>query len=551
MKKRIFAKLALMLALCTLLSLVTACSPITSGRGQSGVSAGDSFGMLYSLDVSEHKDVTRFEKLDGISLPFSEKVGDRLYFYEYSEASDRTELSVYDLDREEIVFTLGEDGKVAYRAFENGCFALCSKGVCTVYDAEGHATALPYEIEDVYADISVHADILSVTAEEISYRLEKGGTLGAPFTLHLEARDDYTYQTDNYYYVFEEDSVTVYDRYLMPAYYYELPEEAVHGNVFYLTNDTLVVQYAYALPISEVDYDYMEGSSKYRLYTSLIPVLTGRPKAIETSYLFDSLFPTDGASKVLVESLSAIGLRTGSMAALATAREIVDAHLSDSKVYAVNASLGVIENLMGFFNVPTGLPYAMTDTYFTVSVPLFECVYFLDKAGKTFLTLPSDEEIVSLTSSYIVTQDTVYSSEDGSVLYRLTDLDVEAGITFYASVLDELFYTSEAGDVYRFTCPEKADESGVRHGAITERVIDGAAYDYSFDAARYGIYTTYSKTGGVCRIYDASGVLLHEASDAMSTALTFTDGMLLSRSVTENGRTQYVYYLVSLEAAKK
>ena len=35
----------------------------------------------------------------------------------------------------------------------------------------------------------------------------------------------------------------------------------------------------------------------------------------------------------------------------------------------------------------------------------------------------------------------------------LAELDREAGITFCASVSDELFYTSEMGDVYRFTCP--------------------------------------------------------------------------------------------------
>ena len=541
MQNKLTKRVFFLALLAILLLALAACATIGGNRNRSGISAGDHFGVLYSLDGVPQADSVTLTALEKIDAPFTEAKGALLYFYQYDAEMNKTRLDVYDTETDRLLCNFEKTGKIDYMAFDNNCYALCEADTCTLYDRAGKTIVLDCAIADLSDTLHVNADILTVAGEGISYRLTDEDTYDGPFTLSLPAKASYTYITDNYYYIFTENSVTVYDDYLMPAYYYEIPSEAANGRVFYLTNDTVAVQYSYALPISEVDYDYMEGNIKYRLYTDLIPVLTGEPKKLDVNYLFERITPLDGAQESAVAYFTEHGIRTNAMAAIATAREIVDAHLSDEKTYAINASLGMIENLNGFFNVPTNIPVAVTSTYFQTDVPLFDCVYFLDKQGRAFLTLPKSDTVFACTPSYIVTADTVYAAGNGSVLYRLSDLDKEAGMTFYAAVLDRLYYRTSAGDIYRFACPDTPDKNGVREGTLAERVIKADTYAYAFGNAAYGYYMVRADGGtGVCRYYDGEGALLLESPQPLMYLTGNENCILFSRTLTDGTSQDYL-----------
>ena len=171
----------------------------------------------------------------------------------------------------------------AYEDYYDAFFGVVREYTVKVYNENGTEVASAVG-NDVLDAIDWNADLLEF--DSLIYRVDQNGNLAQintnPF---FGGIPDFEYKAGDYYYTFDDCTVTVYDSSLNAVFFWEAPwEELEECNIVPL-GDNLLVQIAIPLLDSEDDYDCILDEEKYALKSLILDPKNGSVKDVDLDYI--------------------------------------------------------------------------------------------------------------------------------------------------------------------------------------------------------------------------------------------------------------------------
>ncbi len=112
--------------------------------------------------------------------------------------------------------------------------------------------------------------------------------------------------TNNYYYDFSGNTVSVYDNHYTYLCSYTIPSYAVSGGLHLFSDGYVVIQYRVKLDTMDTKYDIIATDGKYDLVTKRLNPANGAVENIETDYMLGSVATDSAMYKVFTEEMKTI-----------------------------------------------------------------------------------------------------------------------------------------------------------------------------------------------------------------------------------------------------
>lgn len=301
----------------------------------------------------------------------------------------------------------------------------------TLYDANGTAFASDSAASNSEID-SYTAALDLICFGETVYRISEDGTVSEAFAWSsLRSFPTLERKLGKYYYVVEDNSVTVYDEKCNVTACYELPSYA-NGSFSILNNGNVLIQYLCSEGANAEDYTIREDGECYTLYSRILNKKNGDVKEAELDFLVKNLYARDeygnedfwqnhGLSDS-VKNLAAVYFIENRC--LDTSESAVSyVKLSDSAKVS-----GVITDVVEGQNT---LPSLTADGRWTVK----------NRNGQRFLVngkgkvLGQIDNVSTFTRHYMIADDKLYVYDDLSMIYDYGDNRYELYATMNRGVL--------------------------------------------------------------------------------------------------------------------
>ena len=400
----------------------------------------------------------------------------------------------------------------------------------TVNDASVYQTALYDQSGTLIAQKSGSYNIVSsvdlIFFDDDVYRISEDGTIAKAFSWSdLSSRaTDLDYMTENYYYAFDRDGFSVYDKSLTPVCSHTIPEYAKTASGFFLLDSgDILYQVVTPLPADAQEFDLFipdeEEGGKYLLSTILFNVKKQQEKELKLPYLIDGLvckatlgFPFDPSDVP--------GLKLGdSMKNIGVVYEIKDGYVSMNDEDAIIASLSnrgkIVGTLNGMFSDMLGLPEQIKEGYYLYS-DTFNRDYLLNDKGELVGEISA---VVRRNQTYLATENKIYTY-DLSVAFDLT----ANKMSVLYSLNNAFLLTDEEGKVYLFDAQKSLTEIADRDygygGYYDEEATRAICYK---STSLFGV-ESYADGERMFYYYNANGTLLYTSNVELSLVTHSGDG---------------------------
>lgn len=275
--------------------------------------------------------VTSFEKIEGnirsiyngryayiVNTIDDENTGDS--YYEYVIMDIVTGETVYKTDNkdgETVEFDFSVGSYYSYYFFkvtEKIMNEDTSEDEYLVYEFIDFNGEVLFDVMEAYEDVTEWSDHNNFTAEYNigiyyckfdntvyafdAFTAEKIATLDE---LSLVYRPDYDYTTEDYGYVYKDNTVFVYDltNWIECLYSYTIPSYYENASRFYINDGKILVQAEVALLDGAVSYDFIQYGSKYDLVYVVIDPATKTATEVEFGYYITSAWDNSTEEKAL------------------------------------------------------------------------------------------------------------------------------------------------------------------------------------------------------------------------------------------------------------
>ena len=261
------------------------------------------------------------------------------------------------------------------------------------------------------SDISVLSSAGLIRVDEDMYEITEEGISKAFEYSKLAEFPDGIKKYGKYYYIFDYNSVTVYDSEFNIKSKYTAPSYADDVNIILLENGNVLIQYVYLADQASDKYSFMEDGEKFNLVTEIFKVKSGKVKDIKCNYLFEDV--ENGYDFSMLYEMYA-GMDASKFLVTGTAYAINDYRLidedSETLVYVKNNGKVKEINKINEEN--------FSDVYFIAEnrwiVEAGSRKYLMDNKGKII----GDVSNATVCGEYLICDNAIYSSDDLSKLFE-------------------------------------------------------------------------------------------------------------------------------------
>ncbi len=480
MRKKILLLVILLLCVGALIALVIF---------RSGIPLVDFWTVAGSFDAVD-TEIAEVKKIEGT---FGTRVGRKgaLALYKHESADGKNTQTVVHLASGTVVASLSDTdtlryGVVLHEADGAAWYAVtkAAQGAeetlysITLYDESGEAFAAKENMSLATLENLKFQPILDLVrfGNEV-FRVEKNGTVRSAFTIGAFADlPAFDRKVGNYYFVEQaknaEEGITearfVYNEKGVLTATCHVPSAAVKASFFYLSDGTLLLQYATSVGEHTDDYTYAEKNSKYKLHHLLVSARDGAKNELKSLGFYITEILSDE------EILKARGLNTG-IDNLAWGYH-VDNALLDTSDHCLSAVLlsnrGRISSEVGDI-IPAMYGGAIRGIAKNrwVAMNLAEECFLLNEWGSAVGSFPRlDSEGLTVAEKLFIYEKGIYDW-DLALLYDMK----ENGIEHYALAGSSVVMYKANGEVLLFDPDEKAPSVLVAAGSDKRVSVLGAA----------------------------------------------------------------------------
>lgn len=381
-----------------------------------------------------------------------------------------------------------------------------------LYTASGEKIAeytdedLPQNVTKVYQDLLVFDDV--------AYRFTADGKYEKAFDLtDLNGSIPNVQQkVDSYYYLFDENEITAYDKDMKPVFYYKIPLYATNVSTLVLENGNILLQYYVEKFDEDKDYDVLQKVNanwkKYDLKQMILTVKNGKVKEMDAEYVL-----LGGVNrKTNPDAFNGLNKKFDNYAAV---YKIENKYVLDDEMkLAILGNDGKVDAWVTDFAEEWMTVQVMRSTRIVTSG--LDRAYLYTYGGKQIGEITG---YFAITEKFIVGENAIYDLDLNPVL----DLKTKE-YAFENTIGENVLLTDKEGNEILFTGTEKS----LGAGADVTRLNGGELYTV--------------KNGTVYTLYNSDGVAVNMTSNAAIQARATYEGFAIVSTV-ENENA--VYYRLS------
>lgn len=237
-------------------------------------------------DADVEKSITNFSHISDLDGTTYIKNADNLALFKNEDNC----YIVYDIEKNKVIRTFDEYERVDILSL-NGTPVILSytKSITSLYSSNGKYIANALEIID---SITVHCDLFEFNNH--IYRIEDDQSITLlNKSVFLPSISKITRKVDDFYYVINNNSITIYDQKLSLRYYAEAPSSTDSVDFFILQNGNVIMQVTSIMSEDAKKYTYFEKilsyEYKYKLTHYIINPTLKSKRNIRFDYVINSV----------------------------------------------------------------------------------------------------------------------------------------------------------------------------------------------------------------------------------------------------------------------
>ena len=441
----------------------------------------------FENDYEEAKMISASSKIEGIGV-YKSGMGNLALFVDTQEL--KVVYKVYNISTGAVVFTqeilngaasaidvdVSEIDDVAY--FVVTTYNVSDNEITNakLYSANGGAPIAETTANPEYDEFCDEVIVFGGAA----YTVDKNGAIAKAFDIDdFNPLFDADASSEDYYYVFEDYSVAVYDKQGEFVNGYKVNVFVDYCEMWVLGDGNVLIQKTQALPDDAEKYDFFEDDVKWNLITEIFKVKSGTVKTVDVDFIIDN-FET-------VKDPKAYGFKEKFDLNLANICYIVDRYIDDSTdTYAfLDNKLNVKATIDDVVKGAEWFELVADDTFLIEDE--FGICHIVNKNGKV---IKSVSNLDGSNEKYLWTKNAIYNYDFEKVY------DLKANKC-------EVDYSLSSALILKKYTPDGIEYARFNDGTVTQIK---AASSIATVGCILGLY--YVENGGLYSYYNAAGNLV-------------------------------------------